>query len=608
MWDRKELEEAHLDVINNNCTSYLVIASDKLSEKSNKLELNGSLQMSICSGLIGLKGSGKFLDKPQSNSRRESSIHVRCHHRTFIKSLTMDQLGEGKIRHLDVAKTGANNSATHVVTEIQYGADATFTFRKRFNKMEDRRAINGQLNVCGNKIVKMLIGSAQGEGKCDIALLDESNNETDIECQFEGDLKLPEDLIAPTTYEEAIKFASKFNHVLSRGMVKDVAPGNQPLGVPCLVTLYPLVMLPGAQDAPIIQKEIGDAIASVCVRLMEDYEDLEEEVQDLLSDSLGEKLSPFRKKLKLFQQRFASFREHLKIKLRDLHVKIRSGSEEIASLEQLLNCLNDEKFRFNSNRLGLWLKDKHEEMCMVKRFQDQLAAQIKDKPERVLLFLPDKKLREQLTTSTVRHAICFVLTSLDRPEPFLDEISRNTFDLDQQSSTTDGFSDPTYWCRDINAVEHIEQEMAAFTRFVNANIGDEGLAFAMIVLNESDEECTVGSSVFVYHNGILKKKNYLLPGEPHSVSIGWDDDSNQLVSFSTQGEILRYRITYQNDIFPASFIEDTFYLIPIQKILILWETKNLQLSITAECLYGSGPTHVFSILPDGSSNYTNNIL
>ena len=130
----------------------------------------------------------------------------------------------------------------------------------------------------------------------------------------------------------------------------------------------------------------------------------------------------------------------------------------------------------------------------------------------------------------------------------------------------------------------------------------------MTVLNESDEECTVGSSVFVYHNGILKKKNYLLPGEPHSVSIGWDDDSNQLVSFSTQGEILRYRITYQNDIFPASFIEDTFYLIPIQKILILWETKNLQLSITAECLYGSGPTHVFSILPDGSSNYTNNIL
>ncbi len=49
-----------------------------------------------------------------------------------------------------------NNMATHVVTEIQYGAEFTFTFSKRIENEDGESTVNGQLNDCGEKMVQLL--------------------------------------------------------------------------------------------------------------------------------------------------------------------------------------------------------------------------------------------------------------------------------------------------------------------------------------------------------------------------------------------------------------------------------------------------------------------
>lgn len=558
------------------------------------MELTGSLQISILSGLIGLKGSANFLNK-QKTTHRESSIHVRCQHRTVAKTLSMHHLGEGKIPHLEVARTGANNSATHVVTEIQYGAEATFTFRKRINEMEDRQLINGVLNACGNKLVKVLLGALNGQGSGGSENM-ESDNHSDVECQFEGDFKLPDDLPTPTNYEEAIKFARQFSHVLARSMVKE--KNKEPLGVPCSVFLYPLILLPGVDSAPVLVQEISEITASMCVRLVEDYEDLEEEVADLLNDSLVENLRPLRKKLEIFQQYFSAFRANLKIRLKSMLVDIRSGRDEISSLEQLLNKLRADHFFLNPDRINLWLKQKHEELCMVRRFRDELTSQLKDQDHCVLFFPKEKVLREQMSCSTVRHAIHFAFTSLKNPDPFLEFLTKQTPAMMDEIGTNTPAVDVLrhhLWYRDNNIIEGIEQELTDFHGFIKANIKDRGIVFAMIAIEEDFEQAKPGSSIFVYQKGILHERNYELPTEPYSVINDWDDDSNQLISFSNpiRGNVVRYKITYENDILDNDFTEDNFFIIPYRKVSAIKESPLI--TITAECIYGSGPPCVFSI-------------
>lgn len=595
LWNKPELAAPHLNVTRQNRTSYVLVASDKLSEKLEKLELNGSLQLSIIFGLIKLTGSASFLNE-KKNTHRESSIHVRCHHGTLVKSLTMDHLGKDKITHLALAKSGANNLATHVVTQIQYGANATFTFRKRINQREDKKSTKGQLELCGNDLIKVLGGSVAGQGgNVDLVI----DNDTGIECQFEGDFKIPPDFNTPTTYEEAIKFAGRFNHVLSQSITKDTADGNEPLGLPCIVTLYPLVKLPGAEDAPFLKNQINDILASQWVRLLEAYEEIEEKIEDLLGDSLGSKIRPFRKKLERFREQFTSFRTDLLLKLKEVLVKIRSGEHDAAFLQQFLDRTRDEQFFFHPNRISSWLEEKHEELCMAKRFQEKLTVQLLDNyKDRILIFPTEKKIREHMMPPSIRHAIHFVLTSMASPEYFL-QLTETRLDLSDTAGNSPTVDKEQKWYSDHKVVAHIEEEMSDYIEFVKANINDQGIVFAMTVLEVHDEECASGSSVFVYENGIIARKNYELPGIPRSVNIKRDEDSNHIVTFlaPTKGEILRYRINRtENFEHVSSIVEDPFFVLPIKNALAMMDCDQMEITVTAECLYGSGPPYKAAIL------------
>ncbi|EFX83459.1 hypothetical protein DAPPUDRAFT_315839 [Daphnia pulex] len=366
LWKQNDLKTT--DVTHNTQTHCTVIALDKLSEKLKRLEVGGSLQISILSGLTNLKGPAHFLNRKQK-TLLESIVHVRCHHYTVVQSLTDEQFSIGKACYVDIStRTGYSDSATHVITKIQYGSESTFTFRKLIYPAQVKQIVDDHLVACASNVVNALLGKTK-------TLLDDPNiNSSEIvECHFEGDFILPENVATPTTYRETLVFASQFREILSRSMAKSVE--NEPLGVPCLVSLFPLVNLSGVESVPRLRQEISNAVASRCVRLMEDYEDMEDEIETLLKNPLVAELSPLFEKLRVFQQLFDAFRADLKAKLRDLLINIRSGFDDVASLGQLLNRFYNQQFPFNPRRLGLWLEEKHEELCMVKRFRDQLSAE-----------------------------------------------------------------------------------------------------------------------------------------------------------------------------------------------------------------------------------------
>jgi hypothetical protein len=146
-----------------------------------------------------------------------------------------------------------NSGATHVVTQIQYGAEATFTFSQQLKETDDEQKVSARLAASGKNLLRALEGKVEINGDVKPS---EKHNETDISCHFEGNFQLSKQDNAPTTYEEAVQFGSGFTKTLSDSIAKDSADGNKPLGVPCFVGLYPLVLVPGFEGAKVLHNDL----------------------------------------------------------------------------------------------------------------------------------------------------------------------------------------------------------------------------------------------------------------------------------------------------------------------------------------------------------------
>jgi hypothetical protein len=94
--------------------------------------------------MIKLSGSANYLDKTKSTSR-QSSVHVKLKCRTAVKELLMEHLDESNLRYPQIQRSGRIGSATHIVTQIQYGAEATLRFTKKLSETENEQEVNGQL-------------------------------------------------------------------------------------------------------------------------------------------------------------------------------------------------------------------------------------------------------------------------------------------------------------------------------------------------------------------------------------------------------------------------------------------------------------------------------
>ena len=141
---------------NDGTPFFTMNASDTLSGKLSGLECNASVQLSIYSGLIEMKGSLKYL-KENKSTRRQSSVQVRCLYKTAIKEMGMDQLTN--IRYPEVARTGHNDTATHFVMKIQYGAGAIFNFTCEFQSEEEEEKFKAEVEIFGKKILSILNGN-----------------------------------------------------------------------------------------------------------------------------------------------------------------------------------------------------------------------------------------------------------------------------------------------------------------------------------------------------------------------------------------------------------------------------------------------------------------
>jgi ankyrin repeat protein len=549
-WNGSDLKNVKTD--RNAYTEFSIIASDKLTDKFQELKVSGSLQVSILCGKIKLSGSANYLDKTKSTSR-QSSVLVKLKCLTAVKKLLMEHLDESNMRYPQIQRSGRIGSATHFVTQIQYGAEATFTFTKKLSETEDEQEVNGQLKLGVEKFTKFLKGNANVGGKYGDT---NQENEDSIECHFQGDFELPSNVDRPTTYNEAIEFAKRFLKFSSDWMPKDDDDANKSLGVPITAWLYPLVLMQDAQGAPALRYEISLTLASQCVRILENYGEVEDTLVLLLEDPLVKKLNPLQKKLQLFQEHTSSFLAELKLKLGEMVVGIRSGKIKVEDFSQLMSRISNEQFPFNSNRLNQWLDQKHKELCIIRRFQDEAKSKLGNQQSKVHFFPSARILQQQMTKFPVECGLEFSFSSLARSEPFLDQLNQtlgtnflNEISLRKNTVNLD------LWCENNSVIERIQKEIVIFAEVVNAKFYDEKFAFAMTSPDEYNETCATQFLIIV-HN---KQKRI----------FGWDAVLNVFQHYPNDKIIDVIRLSVEEE------IHDGYNSIPLIALCRFYNKENL---------------------------------
>ena len=518
-----------------------LIESDELRQKFAKWIEKGSLEMSILSGLIEAKGVATYLNK-QIKNYPESRVHITFNYHKQVKSMGINSTAFQNLQFIcKKPKPGETIQATHYVTEIKYGAGGTFTLRKRIGQINDEWKIQSQLINCGNQLqLCMKRGSMAGISK--------ENHEEDIKCDFKSDFTLPENVFAPSTYEEALEFASKLHQIVSHE--KD--------GVPFRVSLYPLMRLPGLERAPVtVHKHFCIMLANRFVMLVENYEEMDEKAIRILNRDqvMVAKQNPISKKLQLFRLYIFLFRARLKKYLRHLLVAVRSGRENEDRFQQLLDRINNRQFAYNPERLDRWLTLVENESRI---FCYKIINYLDLDDNRLLVFPQVEALQKQVTS--VNYAFHLTFTSLSRgPDQIMEQMRNEKLsminNIVEEATPSVVTANQVYWYDDESVSEQIKQNISVLNTLIKNSIGDKSVAFVITALVEHDEETPspMGSKIVTYHEGkLLNESNASLhiakiiigPGIDIERKIKYNWNALHLVCRYYQQENLYYIVRY----------------------------------------------------------------
>ncbi|KAK7880760.1 hypothetical protein WMY93_032603 [Mugilogobius chulae] len=220
-------------------SNFEVSSSDSTTDNSSKMNIGGSLSLSFLAGQVTVSGSANYL-KDKKEFKNQSRVTLQYSATTHFEQL---HLVPDKFKKINLGKIKESGLATHVVTGIEYGADAFFVFDSEKTNSSDVQKVKGTMQATIKKIPTC---SIEGEAKVDLNEEEKKLTST-FSVKFYGDFLLEKN---PATFEEAVKTYSKLPMLLlgkdDRGAVS---------AVPKRVWLLPLdVFDPQIQNKQLAEK------------------------------------------------------------------------------------------------------------------------------------------------------------------------------------------------------------------------------------------------------------------------------------------------------------------------------------------------------------------
>uniref|UniRef100_A0A673KEZ3 Verrucotoxin subunit beta-like n=1 Tax=Sinocyclocheilus rhinocerous TaxID=307959 RepID=A0A673KEZ3_9TELE len=365
LWDPEKLQQSLRTRPQIN-TDFKVTASDSIEDKSSLLNIDGSLKLSLLGGLVSVTGAAKYLNDTKK-SFRQQRLTLHYHSTCRFEELTMSHLAPENIIHQLVFD---NDTATHVVTAVLYGADACFVFDREVSSDENKNTVEGEVNAALDKLKFISV-----DVKISLKMNDAQKNAVQkFTCTFYGDFQL---LSNPTNFEDALKVFTDLPKLLGE---------KKELAVPLRVWLYPLDKL--HSRASKLQKDISMDLMLETESVIESLYTAEMKCSDLLEDSPAVAFAAFHDKILQMKQNCYKYKLRLVKKLGSLLPNIRGDVMKETALNELLQ--EHEESPFRRSELAEWLKERERESEIIKSVLRQLkdyGAQIVDNIDVILMDL-----------------------------------------------------------------------------------------------------------------------------------------------------------------------------------------------------------------------------
>ncbi|XP_031419340.1 stonustoxin subunit beta-like, partial [Clupea harengus] len=449
-------------------TRLQVSMSESLSEKTSLLDVSASVKASFLCGLVEVGGSAKYLNQKTSSSR-QCSVTLGYHVNTEVKELMISELETPK------PELFAMTDATHVVTQVLYGADAFMEFQEMASDDSKKQEIQGNLTVMIKKIPTIEIS---GDGSLNMDDQDKKKVKN-CSCKFNGDFYLKD---LPSTFEEAVKVYKELPSLLGEKGEK---------AVPVKVWLYPLSKLSNTESK--LKRMISETLVSQLEKVMDEFHQAEVRTNDLLKSSKEIKAKDIIRKLKTFQNSLRFFTAQFLRKMSGLIPAIRGGNMEETALRDLLK--SRDASGFSGKEMEQWLDGKETEINVV-------TMNIKAIPD-YMIKAEGFELETFLMGPKVIDAFVFCFTSLIYEEPYLKKISQAVENFKCGSTSSTPEQDPTQevpWYKRQDVNENLRSSRRLF----------ESASFKKVISFIPDPE-RPGAAVRWYRESVLM--------DPHVTSL-----------------------------------------------------------------------------------------
>ncbi|KAM4687430.1 uncharacterized protein O3C94_005965 [Discoglossus pictus] len=490
LWKREALERDVCRTSQNN-TSFEVLASDRVSDKSSALKISASLKVSFLSGLINVGGSATYLNDVKS-SRNQARVTLKYSRTTRFEQLSMDHLSTDNMTYHDVFDKG---TATHVVTGILYGAQAFFIFDQEVSPSDNTLNVQGNLQTMIWKIPQS-VGVPQITNK-------DKEIVKNFSCTFHGDFALERN---PVTYEDAIKIYSSLPQFIGQ---------NGEKAVPVRIWLYPLENLDS--KAARLVRDITESLVFRAENIIQQMSEVSMECNDMMKHLVAETFPDIKKKISQFKEQCGQFTLMFQKQLGQTLLKVRGGELKEDALLDILS--HRENSPFGKLHIEEFLRKKQTEMDVVKSYLNVLPD--------IRVIATEHKLNEIVIDQMTEFTVCFNFASLNEIEQHLEDI--NDWLPTMKYTFGDVYLDKRVpqWYEDRGMAKRARKCVKEFQAFVEANVAMRGTQF---VVSSVHDQSNPGISIYLYECGDLVTTMFEPPSKPNlPIITNKTHDSMELV-------------------------------------------------------------------------------
>ncbi|KAK2820143.1 hypothetical protein Q5P01_023102 [Channa striata] len=485
LWDKKTIND-NRSVHSQHSSAFDVTTSDSIESKSSLLDVDASLKASFLSGLIQVEGSAKYLND-QKKFKNQSRVTLQYKATTTFEQLSVTHQEAKSLLQTAVTE---NDSATHVVTGILYGANAFFVFDSEKLEASSVQDIQGSMQAVIKKIPTFDV-----EGKVQIKLSDEEKSLThNFSCKFYGDFILESN---PATFEDAVKTYIQLPKLLGQ---------KQEMAVPLKVWLMPLKKF----DVKAVEVKSGICTGLVrkAEKTLEDLRQMEMRCNDSLEDKVLQNVPQIYKKVKYFQTLCKDYASKLQQTMEKKFPLIRAGEEDDASVEKLFD--DREKSPFSYDNLNDVMTDKEREISVIR-----VCAGIMEGTKAKMVPNQSEMIKE-IHNPGVDHALCLVFTSVERTDPYLDQMAKYLYG--HESHSDENITPPMQdqWYNSEEVLIRMREKARALRDLAKNLKNNSRITFLVAAVPNKNYK---GATIYHYKDGILITQDFTKPSIPDVRSV-----------------------------------------------------------------------------------------